>query len=69
MPTSTPPYPEAVLAAHGVTCTMRRAATCLDNAMAERFFATLKRELVDGQAICEWIGLFSNRQRRLSALG
>ena len=70
---------QAVLAAHGVTCSMSRAANCLDNAMAESFFATLKGELIDRQvwttrraarqAIFEWIEVFYNRQRRHSALG
>jgi putative transposase len=70
---------QAVLAAHGVTCSMSRPANCLDNAMAESFFATLKTELVDRQvwptrraarqAIFEWIEVFYNRQRRHSALG
>jgi transposase InsO family protein len=69
----------AVLAAHGVSCSMSRAGNCLDNAMAESFFATLKGELIDRQrwptraaarrAIFEWIEVFYNRQRRHSALG
>jgi putative transposase len=70
---------QAVLATHGVSCSMSRAANCLDNAMAESFFATLKTELIDRQvwptrraarqAIFEWIEVFYNRQRRHSALG
>jgi putative transposase len=69
----------AVLTAHGVSCSMSRAGNCLDNAMAESFFATLKGELIDRQrwptraaarrAIFEWIEVFYNRQRRHSALG
>ena len=57
---------------------MSRAGDCLDNAMAESFFATLKAELVDAQrwptraaartAIFAWIEVFYNRQRRHSAL-
>jgi transposase InsO family protein len=70
-------YP-AVLAAHGVTCSMSRAGNCYDNALAESFFGTLKAELVHGQrwpsrraarlAVFEWIEVFYNRQRRHSAL-
>jgi len=69
---------QAVLAAHGVTCSMSRAGDCYDNALAESFFGTLKAELVHGQhwptrrvarlAIFEWIEVFYNRQRRHSAL-
>ena len=29
----------------GVTCSVRRAVTCFDNAVAESFFATLKKSL------------------------
>ena len=67
-----------LLAAHGVTVSMSRAGECLDNAMAESFFATLKAELVDTrtwptraaarQAIFEWLEVWYNRQRRHSAL-
>jgi len=70
-------YREA-LAARGVTAAMSRSGTCLDNAMAESFFATLKAELADAQrwpnraaartAIFAWIEAFYNRQRRHSAL-
>ncbi len=70
---------QTVLTAHGVTCSMSRTGNCLDNAMAESFFATLKSELIDRQvwptrraarqAIFEWLEVFYNRQRRHSALG
>jgi putative transposase len=70
---------QAALTGHGVTCSMSRAGNCLDNAMAESFFASFKSELVDRlvwptrraarQAIFEWLEVFSNRQRRHSALG
>ncbi len=66
------------LAAHGITCSMSRSGECLDNAMAESFFATLKAELVDGHrwpthaaaqtALFEWLEVFYNRQRVHSAL-
>ena len=69
---------QARLAARGMICSMRRSGQCLDNAMAESFFATLKSELTALQrwptraaartAIFEWIEVFYNRQRRHSAL-
>jgi putative transposase len=69
---------QAALAARGLVCSMSRAGQCLDNAMAESFFATLKGELIDAQiwptravartAIFEWIEVFYNRQRDHSAL-
>jgi transposase InsO family protein len=37
---------QAVLQAHGIRCSMSRKGDCFDNAMAESFFATLKRELM-----------------------
>jgi len=68
-----------VLAAHGIDQSMSRTGNCYDNAPAESFIATLKRELVAGEsfatreqarrAIFEWIEVFYNRQRRHSALG
>jgi transposase InsO family protein len=68
----------AALAAHGIICSMSRAGDCLDNAMAESFFATLKAELVEAHhwparavarlAIFEWLEVWYNRQRRHSAL-
>jgi len=70
---------QAALAARGLTVSMSRAGECRDNAMAERFFATLKAELVDARtwptraaarlAIFEWLEVWYNRQRRHSALG
>ena len=57
---------------------MSRAGQCLDNAMAESFFATRKTAFADTQrwstrgaartAIFEWIEVFYNRQRAHSAL-
>ena len=70
-------YREA-LAARGVTTSVRRSGNCLDNAMAESFFATLKAELVERRrrvtraaartAIFAWIEVCYNRQRAHSAL-
>lgn len=69
----------AVLKAHGIEASMSRTGNCHDNAVAESFVATLKRELVAGEAfvdhaqarraIFEWIEVFYNRQRRHSTLG
>jgi len=57
---------------------MSRSGDCLDNAMAERFFATRKAELADTHAwprrtaartaIFEWLEVWYNRQRCHSAL-
>jgi transposase InsO family protein len=68
-----------VLEAHGIQRSMSRTGNCYDNAVAESFFATLKREMVNGQTfvsrddarqtVFEWIEVFYNRQRRHSALG
>jgi transposase InsO family protein len=69
----------ARLAAHGMACSMSRAGDCWDNAVAESFFATLKRELADGAdwstrdeartAVFRYIEGWYNRRRRHSALG
>jgi putative transposase len=69
---------QGALARCGLVCSMSRAGECLDNAMAESFFSTLKTELADRQvwpsraaartAIFEWLEVWYNRQRRHSAL-
>jgi putative transposase len=71
-------YQERLLEA-GVVCSMSRKGNCWDNAPAESFFATLKRELVRCTrfetreaargAVFEWIEVWYNRKRRHSALG
>jgi transposase InsO family protein len=58
---------------------MSRKGDCWDNSIAESFFATIKRELIDRQtwiskdqakeAISEWIECFYNRKRRHSSIG
>ena len=63
----------------GLRRSMGRTGSCLDNAVAESFFATLKVELLDRQrwhthvelasAIFEYLEIFHNRQRRHSSLG
>ena len=68
-----------VLAAHAMECSMSRVGNCWDNAVAESFFATLKRELADGAewatrdeartAVFEYIEVWYNQQRRHSSLG
>ncbi|MEH6550713.1 MAG: IS3 family transposase [Pseudomonadales bacterium] len=59
-------------------CSMSRKGECLDNAVAESFFGTLKTELVDHedyrtkadakQSVFEYIEIFYNRKRRHSHL-
>lgn len=69
------------LAESGLLPSMSRAGNCWDNAVAESFFATLKRELVDRpdrqawptratarQALFDFIEVFYNRRRRHSSL-
>ena len=70
---------QAVLAAHGVVCSMSRRGNCWDNAVAESFFSTLKMELAhdadwatraDARAdVARYLEIFYNRQRRHSVLG
>jgi putative transposase len=69
---------QALLAEHGLICSMSRKGECLDNAVAESFFGTLKTELVDDedyrnhdearQSLFEYVEVFYNRQRRHSHL-
>jgi putative transposase len=69
------------LAESGLVPSMSRTANCFDNAVAESFFATLKRELVDRPdraawptraaargALFDYIEVFYNRRRRHSTL-
>jgi putative transposase len=70
---------QALLAAHGLRCSMSRQGDCWDNAVAESFFATFKRELVAGAdwatrdeartAVFEYLEVWYNRERRHSSLG
>jgi len=70
---------QALLAAHGLTCSMSRKGDCWDNAVAESFFATLEHELLAEsdfpsrhaarRAIFEFIEVWYNRERRHSSLG
>jgi transposase InsO family protein len=68
-----------MLQQHEMECSMSRKGDCWDNAVAESFFATIKRELIDGShwqtreearaAIFEYIEVWYNRERRHSSLG
>jgi putative transposase len=70
---------QAMLAAHGLVCSMSRRGNCWDNAVAESFFSTLEHELLAGadfrsraearQAIFRYIEGWYNRRRRHSTLG
>lgn len=69
----------ARLAGVDITSSMSRSGDCLDNAVAESFFSTLKIELVYRTGWCtraearrdvhEYIEVFYNRRRRHSTLG
>ena len=62
-----------------ITASMSRKGNCWDNAVAESFFSTLKREMIGGKTyisrsqaradIFEYIEIWYNRQRRHSTLG
>lgn len=63
----------------GISISMGSKGDCFDNAVAESFFATIKKELVHRQpwpsrrdlssAVFDYIEAFYNRQRRHSTLG
>ena len=70
---------QSLLAAHGGEPSMSRPGDCYDNAVAESFFSTLKRELTNHESYADHpaahhslfddIEIFSNRRRRHSTLG
>ena len=72
------PY-QAILARHGLRCSMSRRGNCLDNAPMESFFASLKTEHVHHvrfrtraeakAAVFDYVEVFYDRQRLHSALG
>jgi putative transposase len=65
--------------AAGIAQSMGSKGDCFDNAVAESFFATLKKELIHGRSwpskaelrteVFEYIEIFFNRRRRHSTLG
>jgi len=65
--------------AAGIAQSMGSRGDCYDNAVAESFFATLKKELVHGRSwpskaelrteVFEYVEVFYNRRRRHSTLG
>lgn len=70
---------QKLLKENDLLCSMSRKGECLDNAVAESFFGTLKTELVDHEdyrtkneakrSLFEYIEVFYNRRRRHSYLG
>ena len=70
---------QLLLGKHGITCSMSAVAQCWDNAPAESFFASLKKELTHHEdyqtreeartSIFEYIEVFYNNQRLHSSLG
>jgi transposase InsO family protein len=69
----------ALLAAHGLTCSMSRRGDCWDNAVTESFFATVEHELLADadfrtraeahRALAAFIDVWYNHERRHSSLG
>jgi len=69
---------QKILRANMIDCSMSRKGNCWDNAVAESFWATLKRELTDGiafdskhdlgAAVFEYIEIYYNRKRLHSSL-
>jgi putative transposase len=67
------------LESHGIECSMSRKGDCWDNAVAESFFATLKREVEEidrleshaqaNAVLADYIDRFYNFQRRHSTIG
>ena len=70
---------QQLLAAHGLRCSMSEKGECLDNAVAERFFGTLKGECTAlrhyatrqeaRDDVVAYIEMFSNSTRLHSYLG
>jgi putative transposase len=70
---------QAVLERHAIRPSMSRKGDCWDNAVAESFFATLEKELIEQsdwqthddarRDVFEFIEIWYNRQRRHSTLG
>ena len=70
---------QVVCHGYGIRQSMGRRGVCFDNAGAESFFATIKRELIDRYSwrsvehlkigVFSWIETWYNRRRRHSTLG
>ena len=68
---------QAILAGHGITCSMSRRGDCFDNAVMEAFFSRVKMELSDRfesadqakRALFEYLEVFHNQRRRHSTIG
>lgn len=70
---------QQLLKANKLLCSMSRKGECLDNAVAESFFGSLKTELVDHEdyrtkeqakrSLFEYMEIFYNKRRRHSYLG
>ena len=70
---------QALLAEHGIECSMSRLGNCWDNAVAESFFSTMKVERTDHKMystrdqakadVFDYIERFYNARRRHSTLG
>jgi len=70
---------QRLLATSGIRCSMSRKGACLDNAVAERFFGSLKRERMDLRHyatrqearadVVDYIEMFYNSKRLHSSLG
>lgn len=70
---------QCCLGSHGIAQSMSRPGNPWDNALAESFFKTLKRELVNGkgyktreeakQDVFKYIELYYNRRRMHSSIG
>lgn len=69
---------QEILAQHGITCSMSRKGDCLDNAVAESFFASLEWELIQDsdwhthaearRAVFDYLEVWYNRERLHSSL-
>ena len=70
---------QRLLAARGIVCSMSRKGDCLDNAVAERFFGSLKGERTSHrhywtrqearEDVIDYIEMFYNSRRKHSYLG
>ena len=72
-------YYQTLLRGYGIVCSMSRKGNCWDNAVAERFFGSLKTECIDNKIyttrkeakdeIVDYIEVFYNNYRLHSTLG